>query len=140
MNERYTNSSTDGTPLAKPLNTRLYSGYKGLTPAQLQKIKKPNGEQLLDLLPPGPDIEERAKKVGARLCLLELKQHEARKQVAELRQRYERDCFLYGISSVRVWEEALLNQILGTCQGGPSPKSSGASGSSEPPVSGHSSP
>jgi len=132
MSSRLRNSSLSGT-LAKTTDLRAYLKYKGLRLEELQRTSTPSGEKLLDMLLAGPDFDKRAEKVGARLCLLELKQAQSRQELAELRRRYERDCFLTGFPPIRVWEEGALNSILGSDQGATSPGQSSGADSSAPP-------
>jgi len=112
MSSRLRSSSSNGT-LAKTTDLRCYQKYKGLRLEELQRTSTPSGEKLLDMLIAGPNFDKRAEKVGARLCLLELKYSKACEELAELRRRYERDCFLTGLPPIRVWEEDALNSILG---------------------------
>lgn len=115
--------------------------YANLPLEELQKkVFEETGDKPCDLLVPGPGLEMRAKRMGARLCLLELKQQKAREIVAELRRRYERDCYLAKLEPVRVWEADVLDSILGSGQDAASQEPSSEAGSTEPPASGHSSP
>lgn len=115
--------------------------YVGLPLEELQKqVFAETGDKPYDMLAPGPGLEMRAKKMGARLCLLEIKQEKARQIVAELRRRYERDCQLAHIQPVKALGEDEISSILGSDQGAVSQGQSSGPDSTEPPASERSSP
>jgi cell pole-organizing protein PopZ len=63
-------------------------------------VFKATGEKIFDVIPPTEDYKEKAVAIGTQLCAIEAQQDQARRNTAELRRRYLRDCALYKIEPI----------------------------------------
>ena len=131
--------------LAKPLNrVRMNKikkvmnklGESTLGVVELQKlVYQATGDKPFDVIPPVAGAKEHAEAVGKKLCDVERNQELSRLEVAEFRQRYERDCELLGFKPVRVWETASPSSVPASDPGAASPAPTSTDVSSVPPDS-----